>query len=470
MGLLKNLFGKNNSATTLSSMGFDPISDQAKKAHNKNRNKKNLYTFCQAPLNNMYFSWEGKAIACCYNQEYILGQYPEQSIAEIWKGEKANDLRKHLKNYDLSKGCDVCKNDILKERFASVNALRFDWFEAESYPTMMEFQLTNTCNLECVMCSGLLSSAIRANRDKLPSIPNKFDEKFVQQLEEFIPYLKYTTFSGGEPFLIKIYYDIWEVFARLNNTCTLKVITNGTIYNDRVQKILEKNNFHITISLDSPHKETYEKIRIGASFDEVISNARKFHQYCQTKKTDFNFNFCPMTNNWQEVPDFIRLCNSMDIVCHFNMVYRPAKYALCNLTHSELHHILGVLRSERFTETSSAASKNKIIFDEYLHQLENWALQNENISAYSTLNPSEILDFIAKKIDQYEKEGRLDDGNIILEKLKLVITDENLEGLSVISFYNSLQLLTEDSFKQIVNMEPSTIIGLMRKQIELEQW
>jgi MoaA/NifB/PqqE/SkfB family radical SAM enzyme len=334
----------------------------------------------------------------------------------------------------------------------------------------MEFQLTNTCNLECVMCSGLLSSAIRANRDKLPAIPNKFDDAFIKQLEEFIPHLKYTTFSGGEPFLIKTYYDIWERFASINNTCTIKVITNGTIYNERVEKILEKNRFYITISLDSPYKETYESIRKGASFDEVMENAGKFQAYCKSKKTEFNFNFCPMTNNWQEVPDFIRLCNSMDIVCHFNMVYKPARYALPNLPSYELRKIADVWRAEVFREKTAATVKNKRLLDEYLAQVDEWAQQNERFARYTRLDPTEIIEFIRNKIAYYEKQGQITEGNIILEKLQPVIVAENLEGVSVISFYNSLHLLNAYGLQQIKQMESAEILQLMRKQMESEQW
>ena len=167
-------------------------------------------SFCYAPMNNIYFSWEGKAIACCFNQDFILGRYPEQSIREIWESQKANELREALENYDLSKGCNVCLSDVQEKRFEASNALRFDGFESKLFPVMMEFQLSNTCNLQCVMCNGHLSSSIRKHRDKLPPLPQVYDANFVAQLKEFIPHLEHTTFSGGEPFLINIYFDIWD--------------------------------------------------------------------------------------------------------------------------------------------------------------------------------------------------------------------------------------------------------------------
>jgi MoaA/NifB/PqqE/SkfB family radical SAM enzyme len=48
------------------------------------------------------------------------------------------------------------------------------------YPSMLELELNNTCNLECVMCIGELSSSIRKNREKLPAIRSPYDEAFVE--------------------------------------------------------------------------------------------------------------------------------------------------------------------------------------------------------------------------------------------------------------------------------------------------
>ena len=114
-------------------------------------------------------------------------------------------------------------------------------------------------NLECIMCYGNFSSSIRKNREKLPSTPTVYDEKFLESLDPIIPDLKYVKFLGGEPFLINIYYEVWERIIECNPNCLIDVQTNGTILNDRVKDILERGNFRIGVSLDSLKKETYER-------------------------------------------------------------------------------------------------------------------------------------------------------------------------------------------------------------------
>src|SRR5205814_4784152 len=97
-------------------------------------------------------------------------------------------------------------------------------------PRIMEFCLENTCNLACVMCNSLLSSSIRKN-EHLPPLKKQYDEHFADQLIPYIPYLKEAIFSGGEPFLIPLYYKIWEQMLDINPDITICVVTNGSTLN-----------------------------------------------------------------------------------------------------------------------------------------------------------------------------------------------------------------------------------------------
>ena len=106
------------------------------------------------------------------------------SIKEIWKGEKAEQLRDYIKNNDLTLGCLNCETQLLAGNFDAVKSKQYDHnkLNFNGYPSVMEFELSNTCNLECEMCSGDFSSLIRAKREKLPPIKDAYDIEFVNQL------------------------------------------------------------------------------------------------------------------------------------------------------------------------------------------------------------------------------------------------------------------------------------------------
>jgi radical SAM protein with 4Fe4S-binding SPASM domain len=417
------------------------IDRESKVSYNSVRPQTKHNSFCFAPSVNMYFSWEGKVIACCFNQKYELGRYPEQSLKEIWNSDAAQNLRKSLKEYDLTKGCDDCYADIYHSRFPSVNALRFDEYEVGKFPRMMEFQLTNTCNLQCIMCSGYLSSSIRKHREKLPELPMKYDEDFVTQITEFLPNLEYTTFSGGEPFMIDIYYDIWDKLVELNPDCIIKVITNGTILNSRVKALLDKGNFHITISLDSPLKGNYEKIRVGASFDKVIENAQYFSEYCQKQGTNFNLNFCPMVSNWQELPEFVNLCNSLNASLYFSIVYDPWYYSLSKLKKEELDFIYETL-SARIEQMSLPSNDNLIKFKLLLKKIQKWALESNKPIKYKEVSLKDVQELIFKKISTVSNQYSQDDLTLVQFKVKEVIKGFENNPIHEYLYYNMVEKST----------------------------
>ncbi|PLX08043.1 MAG: hypothetical protein C0596_08405 [Marinilabiliales bacterium] len=234
---------------------------------------------CYNPFVNLYFNSRGQAVVCCRNQDTVLGTYPETSIKEMWNGKIAEKLREHLSNNDFSMGCSYCRHQFETSRFFGLPSMHADYYATTKvkYPKIIELELSNTCNLQCVMCSGIVSSTIRKCREKLPPLENHYDEKFVEQLREFLPHAKEIKFYGGEPFLINTYFDIWDELVRIKSKAKLHVVTNGTILNDKVRKYLKNLNFTITVSFDAMNKELFESIRVGANFGSVKSHIEEYN-------------------------------------------------------------------------------------------------------------------------------------------------------------------------------------------------
>jgi hypothetical protein len=128
--------------------------------YNAARGKPLSNTICHAPFSNMYFNVHGDC-APCWLTFISPDSYPAKSIREIWFGEKYQNLRKHLLEYDLTHKCNVCLKNLHVGNYTSVLAKAYDVNPIQEYPSMMELEIENTCNLECVMCIGELSSAIR---------------------------------------------------------------------------------------------------------------------------------------------------------------------------------------------------------------------------------------------------------------------------------------------------------------------
>lgn len=446
--LINRLFKKDSNSTT---NGIDnyPLMHE----YNATRNKEKTTVICHAPSTNMYFSQTGEVKVCCHNSEFVAGKYPEQSINEIWNSNAIKQMRKDMAKYKLGNGCEICSVDLTGKNFGEVRALHFDHIPSNSkYPTQMEFLLTNTCNLECVMCKGEFSSLIRKNIENLPPIPNVYDDKFIQQLEEFIPYLHETRFSGsGEAFLIEANYKIWEKIISINPACKIMVQTNGTVLNNKVKEVLSKGNFQIGVSLDSLKKEVFESIRPNSKFERVIENTHYFNEYCLNNNRKFNISTCVMRQNWMEMPDFVNFSNKIKAVQTFHKVWFPRQYALFNLTSSELEKIYFHLASYDFSVNASLERLNRNHYKYFQIVVEQWYKEakskEEEKLKLSNAGLDALRDIAFQRIKNYLLENNENfDGNIELSYKK--ITDRITQ---------LIDMLILDSLKKKVLREICTV-------------
>ncbi|HXH18192.1 MAG TPA: radical SAM protein [Chitinophagales bacterium] len=344
--------------------------------------------FCYAPFSSLYFAHEGRVLACCENRTHVLGTYPQNSICEIWNGAAAVELRQYISEFNLAHGCKGCDFDLKSRNFGGIKSRSFDVARLHQrdmrYPGMMEFELENTCNLECVMCNGIFSSSIRRNREQLPPIPSPYDDEFVRQLEEFIPHLALANFFGGEPFLVEIYLKIWEKMAKLNPGMNVWVTTNGTILNNRIVQLLNRIRFNLTISIDSIEKETYEKIRVNSNFERVMENFKRFLRYTKTINSDFTVNTCPMTVNWRGLPEIVKWGNSEGFVVNIIPVRHPEELSLGSLSYNELSRIIDFYTSAEITSSDIYSERNKKNFESYIRFVEQWRQHKKLLEQHST--------------------------------------------------------------------------------------
>ncbi len=341
---------------------------------------------CHAPFSNMYFNVHGDC-APCWLTFIDPDSYKDKSIREIWFGEKYQTLRQKLLKYDLTFRCSVCLKNLQGENYTSVLARAYDVNPIQEYPSMMELEIANTCNLECVMCIGELSSSIRKNRDKLPALKNPYDEKFIEQLEEFIPHLKELRFNGGEPFLINAVFKIFEKVEKLNPKLKIVIATNGTVVNYKVKEWLAKLNIHINFSLDSLTPEIYEEIRVNAHFDRVMENFLFFHKYTKENNRTMCLMVNPMRNNWHEMPEFIRFVNKYNINIWFNTIHRPIEWSIWALPSEELTRLYQQLSTVVFGKEDRGGS-----------------LSAYNVSIYNNLVNVQFKNWLHEAIEREERE------------------------------------------------------------------
>lgn len=321
----------------------------------------------------MYLDQHGSVRACCQNTEHPLGNVSEASLREIWEGAQARRLRDAMLEHDLDHGCAFCKWQVAEGNDGLVFARTFDHLRAASteptWPKQLELSMSNACNLQCVMCNGDWSSAIRANREGRPPLPQVYDDRFFDDLRPFLEHVEVVKILGGEPFLGRESLRVMEMLVEMGSSAEVHVTTNGTQWSPRIERILERLPMVIIVSLDGVEKAGYESIRIGSDLDVVLANLDRFTVYAAQHGTQVNLAHCLMTSNWRQFPDFLRFADARHLRTYVNTVTYPNSLSLFHLPPARLREIVDHFESID-GQLSSELQLNRAVWKDQLRRLQ----------------------------------------------------------------------------------------------------
>lgn len=320
---------------------------------------------CRAPWVSMRLSPNGVVQACCVNDAYPLGSIGRGSLQSIWWGERAENLRRAMADADFSLGCQGCGDPRAIGLRAQTLAVDYDHFDlpaAITWPQHIEFALSNTCNLQCVQCDGELSSAIRAQRERRPPLVSAYGEAFFDELSAFLPHLRAATFIGGEPFLMRETRRVWDMLLELDDPPEVWVTTNGTVWDDRVERYLHGLKMGVSLSIDGVSPDTIAGIRVGADPHAVLANRDRFLAATRSYGRDFKLNYCVMPQNWREYLPFLLEAERLGVRVYAARVQRPAEHSLFELPASQLAEVVAGL-AEQGAERAHELVLNRDVWD-----------------------------------------------------------------------------------------------------------
>jgi radical SAM protein with 4Fe4S-binding SPASM domain len=321
-------------------------------------------SLCYAPDLQLSFSPNGDVTACCISRSHVLGNVRSERLDEIWHGQRLRQFRQMLHAYVFPPGCESCKWSLEGGNYLDHPIRQYDDIgqfkrvgiaadPSERWPAKLEFAVSNTCNLGCIMCNGEYSSVLRA-KEGLPPLPPAYGDDFFEDLARYLPHAKTLAFLGGEPFLQKECHRIWEMMIDLGVAIPCHVTTNGSIYDERVESLLYRLPFNFSISVDGVTKETVESIRVNVKHQTLMDNVRRFNAYVRgrddphaKKRLPFlELNFCVMQQNWHELADFFLLAEDMEAKVWSVLVTYPSQCSLFSLPPEELRSIVVKLRDQ----------------------------------------------------------------------------------------------------------------------------
>ena len=175
----------------------------------------------------------------------------------------------------------------------------------KSYPRRLVFELTNACNLNCVMCG----------RNAADFRPTVFDMDLFYSFEPLMDSIEEVTLMGwGEP---TIHPHFTEMLKTVNNHSARKYFcTNGMTLGKIKNAIFDYNVDVFAVSLDGATDETNGRIRRGSDINAISKELRdivRIKRLYGLKYPWINFVFCAMESNLRELPDLVRLAADIGI-------------------------------------------------------------------------------------------------------------------------------------------------------------
>jgi molybdenum cofactor biosynthesis enzyme MoaA len=320
-----------------------------------------------------------------------------QSLTEIWNGARRRFLVDQLGNGLFPDGCEGCAAEIEIEGRADSYPELFDRrlplghpppdsaapsaleLRPPEWPSWMEFNLSNRCNLQCVQCDGELSSAIRIHRERRAPLMSPYGDRFFEELVPFLPHLREAQFAGGEPFLAEENYRVWDLIAEYAAGVTCVVITNATHLTARVERAMESVRMGFTLSIDGVRADTFGGIRVGADLGVVRRNAQRLIAHSRTHGTPISINHCLMPQNVHEFAELLAWADDLDVDVQVSVVRGPAHCSLARLGPTELNAVVDGLRRQH-EEIGRHLGRNRSTWDRELQRISAWANADRRVA------------------------------------------------------------------------------------------
>ena len=175
----------------------------------------------------------------------------------------------------------------------------------QSYPRRLVFELTNACNLNCVMCG----------RNAADFKPTVFNMDVFRSFEPLMDVVEEVTLMGwGEPTIHPHFIEMLEIINRHSERKYF--CTNGMNLQKIKNAIFDYNVDVFAVSLDGATDETNGRIRRGSKIDSITENLKDIVRIKKERGLKYpwiNFAFCAMRSNLQELPDLVKLAADIGI-------------------------------------------------------------------------------------------------------------------------------------------------------------
>lgn len=310
----------------------------------------------------------------------------ETVLVEDWQ-----EFRDQMTDGIWPKGCYQCefaeKEGRMSKRLQDIRHMHSPG-ELSSDPAEVKLEYIQVktgrlCNLRCTICSPTCSTSIATEHLRLGKISRERYDELNKQIEWASDPEEFKKFkpgkdgfyridiAGGEPLMNKAHFEWLDSIENPENT-RLLYNTNGTQVPTREEIEIWKKfrGIWLSFSIDS-YGENFEKLRVGAKWDQVLSNLKYLQEEVILKEFDPTTSNCNVvttisSNNVKDVFTLHEILVQNINFNHpspinFNYLYFPIHMACHNMSREEIIEVvelyeekIPLLRDDKMSEQCTA--------------------------------------------------------------------------------------------------------------------
>ena len=286
-------------------------------------------SFCMLPWMHLHAFPDGRAYPCCFAFDKLhVGNVNEQSMEEVFNGDKMKQMRLNMLNNKKSRECVKCY-DQEQSGFFSLRLSSNKHFghnigmtentkpdgTADFIIKYWDIRFSNLCNMACRSCGTWFSSNWYEDHKKLTGAPpnhakimkaGRSSNDIWDQLLEQFDHVEQFYFAGGEPIIMEEHLRILKELDKrkmyhvrlIYNTNFSKSKFKGTDIFELWNKF---DSVSIGASLDAEGPRA-ELMRKGTVWQETVANRKRMLEVCP--QVDFYISATVGLSNSLHVLDF----------------------------------------------------------------------------------------------------------------------------------------------------------------------
>lgn len=241
----------------------------------------------------------------------VIGNLLENTLEEIWRGEKAEEIRKAFMRGELL-GCSeqYCPDCINKSATLEIEEQELQklYEEMSDLPTHISLAYDERCNHACPSCRHEFFHADEQYRSNL--------RKITKNIEPYLGKVKHIATNGiGDLFVTREILDMISRFHPENPEFSMFIETNGVLFKDNWDKLKHLSDYRLTVSI-TPNSFDRETYRYLAGRDDLDKFEESMAFITELKHSGainhIRIIMVIQDSNFRQIPQFIRKCIEYD--------------------------------------------------------------------------------------------------------------------------------------------------------------